>query len=536
MWLLAACAQPLLVQEWPDSGASDAWEAGPEVVCADPARHDAEPLAEGALGADWDAQFAGDLDRPGGWGMAVADFDGDGLLDVFLPQPHADELYLGQADGTLVRGDFPADADDGLGAAAADVDADGDPDLYVANQGQDRLYRNDGGVFVDVTGQAGLATEVWRGVGAAFGDVDGDADLDLLVANNFTLSEHPDEPGDDGLWEADPNLLYRNDGNGAFTLDSDAFDDRAGRGFSYMAGFVDADTDGDLDVYVVNDKGFDSHPNALLLNDGEGRFAFDEGASYLDYAMDGMGLGVGDLDDDLVPDLVVPGRGYFRLGVSVGDGTWAESSAALGVTYTDEGGRVLGWGTEIADLDNDGDLDILAAFGVDDLTPGTGADDPLVEAAPIEEPDTLYLRGDDGRFVESSAAWGLATPAASRGVVLADWNGDGALDYLRRQVYGASRVFLSNCNGNHWLRVRLRQDGPNPDAIGARVVAYVGEARHTRWIGAGSTSLASSGPPEAHLGLGDADAADELLVTWPDGHRQWLADVPADRVVTVTRE
>ncbi|MCP6768764.1 hypothetical protein NL529_28375, partial [Klebsiella pneumoniae] len=89
-----------------------------------------------------------------------------------------------------------------------------------------------------------------------------------------------DEPGEDGLWEADPNQLYVNDGDGTFTEDTDAFDDRSGRGFSYMAGFLDADVDGDLDVYVVNDKGFDSHPNALLLNDGSGRFTFDNGASY----------------------------------------------------------------------------------------------------------------------------------------------------------------------------------------------------------------------------------------------------------------
>ncbi|MFZ5477101.1 MAG: CRTAC1 family protein [Myxococcota bacterium] len=539
MWWLVACApDPLIIEDRPYGWAppSESWEAGPEVACADPSARATAPLYEADAGEDWAAQFAGDLDRPAGWGMAVADFDGDARLDLFLPQPYQDELYLGQADGTLALGDFPDEDGDGLGAAAADYDGDGDFDLYVTNQGWDRLWRNDAGEFVDVTVEAGLPEEPWRGMGAAWGDADGDLDLDLLVANNFARDQHPDEPGDDGLWEADPNLLFLNDGDGTFTAVEDAFDARSGRGFTYMAGFVDADVDGDLDVYVVNDKGADSHPNALVLNDGAGGFAFDGGASFTDWAMDGMGLGVGDLDDDLVPDLIVPGRGLFRLGVSVGDGTWAESAPSLGVTYTDEGGRVLGWGTEMADLDNDGDLDVIAAFGVDDLTPGTDPDDPLVENAPIEEPDALFVQGDDGRFLQVAEDWGIATPAASRGIVVTDWNGDGVLDYLRRQVYGPSRIFVSNCGDAHWVELRLVQDAPNVHAIGARVVLEAGGRRRVRWISSGSTSLSSSGPPRAHVGLGDATAIDSVEITWPDGHVQRLADLPVDRVVTVLRE
>ena len=135
---------------------------------------------------------------------------------------------------------------------------------------------------------------------------------------------------------------------------------------------------------------------------------------------------------------------------------------------------------------------------------------------PQEQPDALYLLEDD-EFVEVSDAWGITDTGSSRGLMLADINNDGWLDIVKQYLrFGRPFLYLSRCGEEAWLRVELRQEGPNPRAVGARAKFTAGDISTVRWVHAGGTSIASGGPNELHVGLGMEETV-FVDVTWPDG-------------------
>jgi hypothetical protein len=505
------------------------------VTCADPAARAAAPLRRLSDPGGWDEQPVGTLAAPTGWGVVVADLDGDTIPDVFLPQPAGDQLFFGTADGHYREDDGALPAPDGVpatGASAADYDGDGDLDLFVARHGPDALYVNDGaGRFTDVSAAAGVDAYPYDSIGGAWGDLDGDGDLDLFVSTWATRTDPPDPDQTTG----DPNLLWENDGAGAFRDRADTLVPfrTAGLGWTYAAGWWDVDGVGGPELYITSDKGHGGFSNTLLHYD-DGAFVDRTDGTGLAISNQSMGLSAADLNDDGVPDFLVSDWGAQWLMLSDGQGGWYDAALArgLGLSHTDQ--RVVSWGGELADLDNDGDDDVVAVFGPDDLDEPT-YDEEGTESTPAQ-PDGLWLQGDDGSFVQVADAWGFADVGVGRGIAVADLDGDGWLDFVRRDVLGSAHIDLQACGAEGWLSVDLAGPAPNTRGIGARIEVEAGGRRWTRWIQAGSTNLGTSIPPEAHFGLGDRDTIDRLRVTWPDGGQQTFTDVATRQHVRVTRE
>ncbi len=351
-------------------------------------------------------------------------------------------------------------------------------------------------------------------------DLDNDGDLDLFVGNygDVELTLVAGEPR--------PSCLYENLGDGTFADRSDRLPPEVQEALTFGGGFHDLDGDLAPELYVVNDLGGLFRPNALLWNRG-GSFELDGGAAGLDVAIAGMGLAVGDVNGDEIPDLIVPGWREIAYLESVG-GTWFDAADLRGVVPDQDAGQYVGWGTELADMDNDGDHDALLAFGY--IDGGPDFDNPL------DQPDALFVQAAAGGFHDEAAAWGIADPTITRAFGLADFDDDGWLDYAPTALGENNALYLSRCGREAWLRVRLVDETtPNPRGIGARVTATVAGGRKIRWMRAGGTNFASGGPPELHFGLGFQDTIGTLELTWPDGEVAAFDDVDSRQVVVLRR-
>ncbi|HHO51966.1 MAG TPA: CRTAC1 family protein, partial [Deltaproteobacteria bacterium] len=283
--------------------------------------------------------------------------------------------------------------------------------------------------------------------------------------------------------------------------------------YTLGGGWIDLDDDGWLDLYSVNDVGH-VQPNVVVWNRG-GALVYDpEEASGLVVGAAGMGLAWGDLNGDLRPDLVIPAWGeLFYLQSVASIDVWVDATESSGITLLD--GQKPGWGSELFDIDNDGDLDLISQFGfiADHGNPGWGN--------PRYQPDVLFINEGtptDPTFTEQGSSWGLDDMSANRGVAVVDLNRDGFLDIVKHDLRGSIRIWMARCGDASWLRVHLEQPGTmNQHAVGAKIRVWSGEQVWTRTIRAGGSSIGVSLPPEAHFGLGQRDTIDRIEVTWPDG-------------------
>ncbi|MXX77033.1 MAG: CRTAC1 family protein [Holophagales bacterium] len=425
----------------------------------------------------------------------------------------------------------------GAGATAADYDRDGLVDLYVANVGPNRLYRNLGdGAFEDVTERAGVGDPAWSSSSVLF-DYDGDLDLDLFVANYVVWSADRERPclGPNGLrnycnpaeYPPAPDTLYRNDGGGRFSDVSEAAGIRsvAGPGL----GVVAADFDGDdlTDLYVANDQAV----NHLWLNQGDGTFREDalaRGAALNELGQPeaGMGIAVADPDGDGDLDL-------FLAHLSGETNTfYRNDGGAFFHDVTDEarlGGvskPYTGFGTSWFDYDGDGLLDLFIANGK--VTPGDTA------AFDYREPNQLLrgLRSGGYEDVSTRAGAALGLLEVSRGAAFGDLDNDGDVDVLLVNNEGPARLFRNDVgNLRSWLVVDLCGGGIfDRSAIGARVTVETAGRSWTREARA-AYSFAVANDPRVHFGLGDAGRIDRLEVRWPDGTVTERTDVPVSRIV-----
>ena len=494
-----------------------------------------------------------------GSGAALFDADGDTRLDILLlhgGRPGArsmHRLFLQQASGGFRDATAGSGLDIGgfgCGVAVGDADNDGRPDVLITEYGGLRMFRNlGGGRFCDVTAGSGLGGRAW-GTSAAFFDYDRDGRLDIVVANYVdydptSLCYHGDGVrdfcGPQGFGRV-PASLYHNEtlatGDSPRFVDvseSTGFASRPGAGLGVLC--ADVDGDGWDDVLVANDQ----HANHLWMNRRDGTFR-EEGlirgvaVDAVGAAAANMGIAWGDVDGDGLSDVLVTHldtetHTLWRQGPAA---FFADATAASGLTRIRRG---TGFGVVMADFDLDGDLDLACANGR--IRRGPAVDTPAVPPfwRPYAQPNELLANDGRGGFVsvaaDNPAACG--TPNVARPLCVGDIDDDGDLDLLVGRTAG-SPLLLENvaARRGHWLVVRAVDPAVGRDAYGAVVTVITGQRRHTRLVQPG-TGYCSSHDPRVHVGLGDADSYDSIIVRWPDGLRERFPGASADRRVELAR-
>jgi enediyne biosynthesis protein E4 len=496
-----------------------------------------------------------------GPGCAFLDYDNDGWMDIYLvnsgpcdfftpSNPLRNALYRNNRDGTftdITEKAGVAGGGYGMGVAVGDYNADGLPDLYVTQYGRNILYRNNGdGTFTDVTEKAGVAAPGWSSSAVWF-DYDNDGLLDLFVCRfvDFSKSKHhrcnaPNLPAVAGqaeycyprIYAPMPSWLFHNNGDGTFTDVSQKMGiaDNPGKSWGVVA--TDINNDGWMDLFVAND----TEANFLFKNNHGQHFeeiGFTAGIAYGEggKARSGMGVDSADLDQDGWMDLFLTdlNHEFYALYQNKHDETFEDKAAPSGIAHATE--MMSGWGLKFFDYDNDGNLDLMIANGhpddlIEALHPGVGFHERL-----------LLFQGDDKNLRNVSAASGPAFSKrlGGRGLALGDFNNDGAVDVLISVNDGAP-VLLRNEIGSrkHWLGLNLVGTKSNRDAIGAVITYKAADLQRTR-TKVGGGSYMSSHDPRVVLGIGSRTKIDWVEVKWPGPSKlvQRLSDVPLDRYITI---
>lgn len=476
-------------------------------------------------------------------GQAWADYDRDGWYDLYLTGNLEDNVLLrNRGDGTFEESPLSAkvalaDATSG-GALWGDYDNDGWPDLYVLNHGPNVLFRNVGGRgFIDVTAEAGVG-DAGKGTSATWGDFNGDGHLDLYVANWSCTPECEPE-----TFEANRDRLYLNDGSGGFVDVTQSLNGDATLGAGFAATFFDYDGDGDVDLYVVNDKFRNPIGNVLWRNEGAGcgawcwtNVSLEAGAGAV---MHGMGLAVGDYTGNGVLDLYVSNMmSPMALLRGTRAGIYEDVSWVAGVGINPPG-TAVGWGTAFLDFDNDGWLDLyLATTGMPRLSASFySGKQPAMEDFQNPYPDAVFRNLGDGTFQEIAGPDAGDEARPTMGLAYADFDNDGFID-LVAGIWNEGYALYRNVSGDaggpgyghHWLTVELEGSGPvNRDAVGARV-AVIDKAGRTlvRDVIAGS-SLGAGHDLRLHFGLGDAHIS-EVRVRWPNGREHVYTGITTNQI------
>ncbi|MDR3639097.1 MAG: CRTAC1 family protein [Isosphaeraceae bacterium] len=503
-----------------------------------------------------------------GSGVAVFDYDNDGLLDIYFAtatlfpvgsvQKGPNRLFknLGgnkfrdvtDASGLEFRGFCH-------GIVVGDVDNDGDQDVFLCNYGPNVFYLNNGnGTFTDVSKTAGIDRAGWSS-GGAFLDYDNDGDLDLYVAN-YGVWKYPDDNIFCGDAERHVRLycsprsvkttkhfFYRNNGDGTFTdvydsvittLDPETKKRKPnprddGHGFAAVT--ADLNGDGLIDIYVANDM----NPNFLFINLGDGTFddaTESSGAAYDEkgQAQSGMGVDAEDVNGDGLPDLFVTNfaNEYNTLYINNRGGYFMDSTPYYGLAADTM--PWVGWGTAIVDLDNDGWPDNFVANGhVDDNRR------LLNQPVDYEEFPLLFvnLKGKRFRLATRDAGEYFDTKHVGRGAAFGDLDNDGDVDIVVNHKDRPCAVLRNDTkNDNRWIRLDLQGTKSNRDAIGARVEVVAGDRTIYRQR-KGNYSMLSANDPRLLIGVGAVAEVEKVTVHWPSGRTSVLEHLKTNQAQKV---
>jgi enediyne biosynthesis protein E4 len=498
-------------------------------------------------------------------GVALLDFDNDGLLDIYFvdsltvdtaKDPKAARSALYRNRGKNLFEDVTDKAGVGhpgwgMGVCTADVDGDGWEDLYVTALGGNKLYRNNhDGTFADRTEQAGVAVGGWS-AGCGFGDYDRDGDLDLFVTRyvKIDLANLPQfgkdktceyrgiavQCGPRGL-PGESDFLFRNEGNGRFTdVSQKAGVSDPREYFGLGVAWFDFNHDGWQDLYVAND----STANFLYQNQKDGTFkevGFPMGVAVSeDGAEQGsMGVAVGDYDHTGRFSLWVTNFSeeynalYHNDGDHFTDVSFRSKTAAISLPF-------VGWGNAFFDYDNDGLLDLIVVNG--HVYPQLDKA-RLRASAGYRQRKLLYRNLGDGTFEEVGPRYGavIMEERVSRGLAVGDLDNDGRLDVVINDLDGSPQILHNEIAGaGNWLIVKLRGRGLNTGAVGAVVTTKGGGVTRKRLVQSGSSYI-SQEDKRLHFGLGKAGEADSLEVLWPDGTSTTLENVKANQLLEVQQK
>lgn len=468
-------------------------------------------------------------------GVALLDYDNDGLLDIFLsngaPQPSLvksgpewwNRLYRNKGgwrfeDVTEKAG--LAGEGYSMGVAAADYDNDGFTDLFVTGVGVNSLYRNKGdGTFE----RKPFPSTVWS-ISAGWFDADNDGDLDLFIVN-YVVWDPAKEPycGDrkagyrtychPKYYEGLPNSLFRNNSDGTFTDVSKESGIGAVIAKGMAVAFADYNGDGLTDVFVTSD----TTPDLLFRNDGKLNFtevALRAGVAMSDdgRALSSMGADFRDIDNDGLPDIFMTalanetfpfyhnqGEGYFV------DRTYPSGVGRASLQYS-------GWSCGVFDFDNDGWKDLFAATG--DVN-----DNSEIFSSIKSRQQSLILWNQGGKSFRREA---FGEPAMHRGTAFGDIDGDGRIDVVITRL-NQPPLILRNTSGagNNWIG--FRTGGPGATI---RVKTKLG----SQWNQASSAvGYLGSSDPTVHFGLGKDTVVEEVEITWPGGKRLVKQNLEANR-------
>jgi hypothetical protein len=494
-----------------------------------------------------------------GSGAALFDFDGSGRLGIYLLHnggPGAaskNRLFQQQPDGRFKDVSAGSGLDFAgycMGVAVGDFNNDGLPDLYVSEYMGGRLFLNRGGGRFEQLRGSGVDEQIW-GTAVSFFDYDRDGWLDLVVVNYVALDPtypcvrlegggrdycHPSN------FKGTVTRLYRNLGRDAQGkwLGFEARTESAGLGRTIGPGLgvlcADFDGDGWPDILVAND----SKANHLWMNQRDGTFREEAVRRGLAFNMGGeaqanMGVAYGDVDNSGLPSLFITHLGfeYHGLWKQGPRGWFQEQAATAGLTRMNW--RGTGFGTVLEDFDNDGALDLALVNG---RVQRIGAPTNPHWGAYAER-NQLLANDGSGRFLDISDANPAlcGRPNVGRGLAVGDLTGTGAMDLLVTTIGGKARVLRNvAAKHGHWLTVRAVDPALKRDAIGAEVRLVAGSRRWQRLIQP-SQSFLCSNDPRAHFGLGGVDHVNGIEVLWPgaDNVVETFACASVNRHIEVCR-
>ena len=481
-----------------------------------------------------------------GAGAAFLDYDQDGYIDLYvcsgtwvnglsrgdkpgiMPENH---LYHNRGNGTFE--DVTKKAGVGgpwycMGVTVGDFNNDGYPDMYVSNYGTNVLYKNNGnGTFTDVTKRAGVGgKESDFNTGAVWLDYDNDSFLDLYVGKylnfdpNYKYYYAPDGFPGPLAYDAEPDVLYHNNGDGTFddVTKKMGITDLDGRAMG--VGAADYDDDGFVDIYVANDHSM----NYLWHNNGGKGFTDMGTPSGTAFGQSGesavsMSVDFADYLGNGLMDMFISDDKYCRLYENKGNGIFTEQSYPSGIAMP--AGQFVGWSSSFIDYNNDGLVDIYKTNGALKHLYG--------------QEDQLFENTGDGKFKDVSTERGkyFLTKLVGRGACFGDYDNDGDIDgyIVNLNDRGA---FLRNNKGNqnNWVTLNLIGTTSNHDGIGSRVkVTSGGKVQYAQKKS--TTGYLSQNDPRIHFGLANNNMVDKIEIRWPSGKVQVLNNIKANQILTV---